>query len=110
MSSKFSRMPMLASVLVLSACGQATAPVAPAAPKSTSLVQAVAPMFQRGQVEVKTVRLPDGALLKRARLGQGFDHVLIQRVGREGRSEIACVDSAEQAEQFLKAAAPGESR
>ena len=112
MSSRSSRMPWLASALMLSACGQASAPVAPAAPaaRPSSLVSAVKPLLQRGQVEVTTVRRPDGALLKRARLGQGFDHVLIQRVGHEGHSEIACVDTAEQAEQFLKAAGPGESR
>jgi hypothetical protein len=110
MISKCLRMPWLASVLALAACGQITAPAAPSAPSSSSLAAAVAPLLQRGQVEVTTIRRPDGALLKRARLGQGFDHVLIQRVGREGHSEIACVDTVDQAEQFLKAEGRGGSR
>ena len=97
--------PITCALAILGACAQSASPEKP-----ESLASAIRPMVEKGPVQVKEVRLGDGTLLRRAQLGQGFQHVLIERTNADGTRDMACVDSVEQANQFVSQARSTESR
>ena len=57
----------------------------------------------RSAAQRDVVTLPNGERMRRVSLGNGYNHVLIGRVGPDGKPSVTCVDSAPAAESFLAA-------
>jgi len=74
---------------------------------STSVKESVRVATDRSGARVGVVTLPDGQRLKRSSLSSGYSHVLVGKMGPDGRPSISCVDNAPAAESFLAGGGPG---
>ena len=96
------------SLCALSACNTApegTAASPNAAARPATVVEAVRVATDRSGVQQSALTLRDGRRLRRLTLQNGFDHVLVARMGPDGKPVVSCVDSAPEAEAFLAGAA-----
>ena len=92
------------ALCALSACntapaGNAASPNAAARP--ATVVEAVRVATDRSGVQQSALTLRDGQRLRRLTLPNGFNHVLVARMGPDGKPVVSCVDSAPAAEAFL---------
>jgi len=66
-----------------------------------SVTEAVRVATDRSALQQDVITLPGGERMRWVGTGVGFNHVLIGRVGPDGKRSITCVDSASDAEAFL---------
>jgi hypothetical protein len=71
-------------------------------------VRAIEPQLNRSKTNVRVVNRPNGS--KHILLNGGFQNVLIARTNPDGTMSQACVDSAEQATQFLSKPRPARAK
>jgi len=92
----------------LTGCNSNPSPAssAAAAPRS-SVGAAVRIATDRSGAQPEVVTLPNGMRMRRLDGRDGFNHVVIGRVGADGKRSIACVDSESAAEAFLTGAGTG---
>jgi hypothetical protein len=91
------------------ACALAACNAAPggngstAAPQGTgrSVVEEVRLATDRSGAQQEVVTLPNGERMRRVSLGNGFSHVLVGKMGADGKPSVSCVDRAPAAESFL---------
>lgn len=98
------------TLIALTACNAAPAATAAggaASAQRTPVAEAVRAATDRSGVQQSTVTLQDGQKLRRLSLGTGFNHAAVSRVGPDGKPVVSCVDSAAEAEAFLKAGRQG---
>jgi hypothetical protein len=67
-----------------------------------NFVTQISPMLNRSPSNVRVINRPDGS--KHFKLNGGFQSVLMARGNPDGTISHACVDSTEQATQFLSGA------
>ncbi len=92
----------------LIACNSGPAANASAAGSAaTSVTEAVRVATDRSGMQQGVVVLPNGERMRRVTLPNGFSHVMVGRMGPDGRPSVACVDSAPAAESFLSGGAAG---
>ena len=92
------------ALAALSACNAApegSAPEASAGTRPATVVEAVRVATDRSAVQQGTATLPNGERIRRLSLRNGFNHVLVGRMGPDGKPVVSCVDSAPAAEAFL---------
>jgi len=94
------------TLIALTACN--AAPTAAAAggaagAKPTPMAEAVRAATDRSGVQQDKMTLQGGEQVRRLSLGTGFNHVAVSRVGPDGKPVVGCVDSAAEADAFLKA-------
>jgi len=98
------------ALCALSACnaapGQTAASPNAAAPTAT-VVEAVRVATDRSGVQQSALTLPGGQRVRRLTLPNGFNHVLVARMGPDGKPVVSCVDSAPAAEAFLSTGSGG---
>lgn len=56
------------------------------------------------------VTLPGGERMLRVSLGNGFSHVVVGKMGEDGKASVSCVDNAPAAESFLAGNKQGEDQ
>ena len=98
------------AVCTLTACNGApetTGPSANAGASSRSVVEEVRLATDRSTAQSEVVTLPNGERMKRVRLGNGFSHVMIGKVGPDGKPSVSCVDRPAAAESFLAGSKQG---
>src|SRR5215467_3362677 len=91
------------------ACALAACNAAPGSNVSTenaqftgrSVVEEVRLATDRSGAQLDVVTLPNGERMKRVSLGNGFSHVLVGKMGADGKPSVSCVNSAPAAESFL---------
>jgi hypothetical protein len=64
-------------------------------------VRTLEPSLDRSKTTVRVIKRPNGAKIKHFQLDGGFQSVMIARRNPDGTMSQACVDSTEQATQFL---------
>ncbi len=91
-----------AAVAVALCCLTACNP-GPAAPASAprSVTEAVRVATDRSGMQQEVVVLPNGERMRRVSLPNGFSHVMVGRMGPDGKPSVACVDGAPAAASFL---------
>jgi hypothetical protein len=97
--------------VVLALCGLAGCNAAPerstASPTSAAqtarVVEAVRVATDRSGIQQSKVTLRNGQSIRRLTLQNGFNHVMVARMGPDGKPVVSCVDSAPGAEAFLTA-------
>lgn len=77
--------------------GSSTAGLAASGP----VIDDVRRATDRTAIRQEVVTLPNGEHMRRVSLPNGFSHVLVGKVGPDGKPSISCVDSAPAAEAFL---------
>jgi hypothetical protein len=95
--------------VVLALCGLTACNAAPggtaaspaAAAQTAKVVQAVQAATDRSGVQQSALTLDNGQRVRRLTLQNGFNHVLVARMGPDGKPVVSCVDSAPAAEAFL---------
>ena len=93
----------------LTACGEAPRGTEPGATAAAgSVVEKVRLATDRTGTREEIVTLPSGERLRRVASATAYSHVLVAKVGADGKPSITCVDSAPAAESFL--AAPADER
>ena len=97
------------ALCALSACnaapgGTAASPNAAAHPAT---VEAVRVATDRSGVQQSALTLRNGQRVRRLTLQNGFNHVLVARMGPDGKPVVSCVDSAPAAEAFLTTGSEG---
>jgi len=85
----------------------ASAPAASPNAVPSSVREAVRVATDRSAARQSTVTLPSGERLQRVSLSNGFSHVVVAKMGPNGRPSISCVDSAPAAEAFLAGGSQG---
>ena len=93
-----------AAACALAACNAApgsNVPTTNAQGAVRSVVEEVRLATDRSAAQQEVVTLPSGERMKRVSLGNGFSHVLVGKMGRDGKPSISCVDRAPAAEAFL---------
>lgn len=55
----------------------------------------------RSGIQQNAMTLPSGERIRRMTLRNGFSHVLVARMGSDGKPQVSCVDNAPAAEAFL---------
>jgi hypothetical protein len=80
----------------------------PTVAEAEQVVQQIAPVVDRTGANVRVVNLPGGA--QQIDLNGGFQNALVARTNADGTVSTACVDSTEQARQFLLAAPAASQR
>ena len=88
----------------LSACNGApdrTAASPAAAAQVATVVEGVRVATDRSGVQQNTLTLRNGQRIRRLTLQNGFNHVMVARVGPDGKAVVSCVDSASEAQAFL---------
>jgi hypothetical protein len=91
------------AVCALSACNAAPGGTGSAASagSSGSVIEDVRQATDRSAVRQDVVTLPNGEQMRRVSLGNGFSHVLVGKMGPDGKPSVSCVDRAPAAESFL---------
>jgi hypothetical protein len=95
--------------VVLALCALSACNAAPdrntAAPntgaQAATAVEAVRVATDRSAVQQSALTLGNGQRVRRLTLQNGFSHVLVARMGPDGKPVVSCVDSAPAAEAFL---------
>ena len=77
---------------------------------ATSVIDEVRQATDRSELQAGVVTLPSGERMRRITLPSGFNHVLVARMGSDGKPSISCVDNAPAAESFLAGAQQGNGR
>jgi len=98
------------ALIALIGCNAAPAGTAsggPAGAQPTPIGAAVRAATDRSGMQQSTMSLQGGGQVRRLSLGTGFNHVAVSRVGPDGKPQVSCVDSAAEAEAFLKAGRQG---
>ncbi len=96
------------ALCALTACNAGPELPAPAASAGArSVVEAVRVATDWSELRQQSITLPSGERMRRASLASGFGHVLVGRMGPDGKPSISCVDSAPAAESFLAAGGSG---
>jgi hypothetical protein len=95
------------TLIALTACNAAPAAEGAAGAKPTPVAEAVRAATDRSGVQQGSVTLQGGERARRLSLGTGFNHVAVSRVGPDGKPVVGCVDSAAEADAFLKAGRQG---
>jgi hypothetical protein len=93
---------------VLSACNAGPESKAGAAAPPSSVVEAVRVATDRSGTQQGAMTLPSGERIRRITLRNGFSHVLVARMGPDGKPLLSCVDNAPAAEAFLSASGSGQ--
>ena len=93
---------------VLSACNAGPESKAGAAASPSSVVEAVRVATDRSGIQQGSMTLPSGERIRRITLRNGFSHVLVARMGPDGKPLLSCVDNAPAAEAFLSASGSGQ--
>lgn len=92
------------ALCALSACNAAperTAASPNAAAHPATVVEAVRVATDCSGVQQSALTLRNGQRIRRLTLQNGFNHVLVARMGPDGKPVVSCVDSAPAAEAFL---------
>ena len=93
------------ALCALTACnavpGTSSIGTTPAGPTAASVVDEVRRATDRSAAHANVVTLPNGERMRRVRLGNGFSHVLVGKIGPDGKPSVSCVDAAPAAESFL---------
>ncbi len=93
---------MACAVCALSACNAAPERNAAAAGAgATSVAESVRVATDRSGAQQAVITLPSGERMRRVSLPSGYNHVLVGRMGPEGKPSVSCVDSAPAAEAFV---------
>ncbi len=96
------------ALCALTACNAAPENNPPAASTgASSVVEAVRVATDRSGIKTDVITLPNGERMRRLSLRSGFNHVLVGRMGPDGKPSITCVDSAPAAEAFIAGAGAG---
>ena len=103
---------MALALCALAACNAAPgagagAATTGAAATATSVVDAVRVATDRSGAQRDVLTLPNGQRMRRVSLGSGSTHVLVGRMGPDGKPLVSCVDSAPAAAEFLRGEAQG---
>ena len=98
------------ALCALSACsaapaGNAASPNAAARP--ATVVEAVRVATDRSGIQQTALTLRNGQRVRRLTLQNGFSHVMVARMGPDGKPMVSCVDSAPAAEAFLTTGSGG---
>jgi len=75
---------------------------------SASVVESVRVATDRSGIQQSSMSLPSGERVRRMTLRNGFSHVLVARMGPDGKPLVSCVDSAPAAEAFLSGSGSGQ--
>jgi hypothetical protein len=92
------------AVCALAACNAApgsNVSTARAEASGRSVVEDVRLATDRAAAQRDVVTLPNGERMRRVSLGNGFSHVLVGKMGPDGKPSVSCVDRASAAESFL---------
>ena len=96
------------ALCALAACNATPESPSPAgSAPARSVGEAVRVATDRSGIQQEVITLPSGERVRRASLRAGFNHVLVGRMGPDGKPSITCVDSAPAAEAFLTAGSTG---
>ena len=96
------------ALAALTAC--TGAPAENGAARPTAIGEAVRAATDRSAVQQSAATLQSGEHVRRLKLGTGFNHVAVSRVGPDGKASVSCVDSAPAAEAVLAGGHPGATR
>lgn len=97
------------TLIGLSACNAAPeANSAAPPPASRSVVEDVRVATDRSALRQDSLTLPGGQRIRRLSSPNGFNQVVVARMGPDGKPVMSCVDSAEAAEAFLAGSGAGE--
>jgi hypothetical protein len=91
---------------VLSACN--ARPEDKASAGSAAVVESVRVATDRSRIQQGAMTLRSGERIRRITLRNGFSHVLVARMGPDGKPLLSCVDNAPAAEAFLSASGSGQ--
>lgn len=64
----------------------------------------------RSGAQQEIVTLPSGERMRRVSLGNGFSHVVVGKMGADGKASVSCVDNAPAAESFLAGNRQGDTQ
>ena len=92
----------------LSACNAGPEGKAAAAAPPSSVVESVRVATDRSSIQQGAMTLPSGERIRRITVRNGFSHVLVARMGPDGKPLLSCVDNAPAAEAFLSASGSGQ--
>jgi len=96
------------ALCALTACNAGPGVGAPAASTgATSVVEAVRVATDRSGMRTDVLTLSSGERVRRLSLRSGFNHVLVGRMGPDGKPSITCVDSAPAAEALIAGGSEG---
>jgi hypothetical protein len=91
----------LCALVACSAAPGSTDARATVGASGTSVVDEVRLTTDRSAARQEVVTLPNGERMRRVSLRNGFSHVLVGKIGPDGKPSVSCVDSAPAAEAFL---------
>ncbi len=86
----------------------ASAPPASSTAVPSGVRDAVRVATDRSAAQRDIVTLPSGERMRRVSLGNGFSHVVVGKMGADGKASVSCVDNAPAAESFLVGNTQGE--
>ena len=97
--------------LVLALCGLAGCNAAPERPaaspasaaQTAKVVEAVRIATDRSGIQQSRLTLSNGQGIRRLSLQNGFNQVMVARMGPDGKPVVSCVDSGPAGEAFLTA-------
>lgn len=89
--------------------GASTQPATSTAMPST-VRDAVRVATDRSGAQQEIVTLPSGERMRRVSLGNGFSHVVVGKMGADGKASVSCVDNAPAAESFLAGNRQGDTQ
>ena len=95
---------MAVALCWLSGCNAgpgASAPPASSTAVPSTVRDAVRVVTDRSGAQRDVVALPSGERMRRVSLGNGFTHVVVGKMGPDGKPSVSCVDNAPAAESFL---------
>jgi len=102
---------MALALSALTACNAAPAPSGSSTANlaaTSSVVDDVRLATDRAAAQRDVVTLPNGERMRRVSLGNGFSHVVIGKMGPDGKPSVTCVDNAPAAESFLAGQGSGQ--
>ncbi len=88
----------------------ASTPLATSTAMSSTVRDAVRVATDRSGARQDVVTLPSGERMRRLSLGNGFSHVVIGKMGADGKASVSCVDNAPDAESFLAGSKQGDDQ
>jgi len=90
------------ALCALAGCNAASERAAPAtAAQTAQVVEGIRVATDRSGIQQGRLTLDNGQGIRRLSLQNGFNQVMVARMGPDGRPVVSCVDSAPAAQAFL---------